>query len=290
MFQFLSVLPFRSMIRSGDLDPSSSNWFCSLSYLWDLMLYAWLTNYVLTPKYIYTQYLHLTVVFGITANYFIKTFDAFVRWYHFKTQMFRSRSVQRSGWAEHCSVSSHPRHLLVHFWHCTALLWITLHCLALVVCCRPPHGQFQLPDALKDAHLRHPRDSISLSPRLSGCLQGRCSDWKIGSWILLFLRSPSGLFLPPSSCLSTWTPAAYRWAFGTARWGCAGSVGTCTGTSLCCWELPTRCRCCRRADSRSVLHKIVTIWRRGGELCKWNELGLVSCCKHKCKHIIIYTK
>ena len=104
----------------------------------DLMLYAWLTIYVLTPKYIYTQYLHLTVVFGITANYFIKTFDAFVRWYHFKTQMFRSRSVQRSGWAEHCSVSSHPRHLLVHFWHCTALLWITLHCLALVVCCRPP--------------------------------------------------------------------------------------------------------------------------------------------------------
>ena len=90
--------------------------------------------------------------------------------------------------------------------------------------------------------------------------------------------------------LSTWTPAAYRWAFGTAHWGCAGSVGTCTGTSLCCWELPTRCRCCRRADSRSVLHKIVTIWRRGGELCKWNELGLVSCCKHKCKHIIIYTK
>ena len=197
MFQFLSVLPFRSMIRSGDLDPSSSNWFCSLSYLWDLMLYAWLTIYVLTPKYIYTQYLHSTVVYGITANYFIKTFDAFVRWYHFKTQMFRSRSVQRSGWAEHCSVSSHPRHLLVHFWHCTALLWITLHCLALVVCCRPPLGQFQLPDALKDAHLRHPRDSISLSPRLSGCLQGRCSDWKIGSWILLFLRSPSGLFLPP---------------------------------------------------------------------------------------------
>ena len=32
------------------------------------------------------------------------------------------------------------------------------------------------PDAHKDAHLRHPRDSISLSPRLSGCLQGRCSD------------------------------------------------------------------------------------------------------------------
>ena len=149
------------------------------------------------------------------------------------------------GTARHCSWS-----------HCT--VWHLLSAglpLASSTCqmlSRTPHSDISV------AKIQSP------SPRSSGCLQGR-SDRTIRDSVPV--ESPSPLLVPlitivivlllfhhrALGLLSTWTRAAYHWVCGTAHWGCAGSAGTCRGSGPCCWEPPTRCRCCRRADSKSGL-------------------------------------
>ena len=166
-------------------------------------------------------------------------------------------------------------HKLVHIWHHAALQQFTLHCLALfcsasqfilhigvhiamfgtlhIVHCtvqhslaRPLLGQtVHLPDALKDVAF----------PAISG-------DWiSLAKFVrmlaravrLNYRRSFPLISLSLAACLSTWSPEACHWVCGRARWGCVCSAATCTGTSPCCWEPPTRCRCCRRDELTSGL-------------------------------------
>ena len=130
-------------------------------------------------------------------------------------------------------------------------------------------------------HLRH-QDSIS--PDACKGIEIELSEILLP--LALSLWSPSGLFillLPVpltiggSFLISTWIRTACHWVCGTGHWGCACLAGTCRGTGLCCWELPTRCRCCRRADLKSALHNNCGLqWEEEEDeedQCKWKESG-----------------
>ena len=172
-------------------------------------------------------------------------------------------------------------HLLLHFWlHGSAVVG---HIALFGTCCllAPASPWVASSPRCQMLWRTQPHSDISVtkiqspSPRSSGCLQGHW-DWTIrDSPSPLSLWSPSGLFLlllPVFHSralgilfLSTWTQAACHWVCGTGHWGCACLAGTCRGTGLCCWEPPTRCRCCRRADSKSALHTNGLQWEEEEE-------------------------
>ena len=251
-----------------------------------------LTPYLcLDRKYIYREAIytfnsHLGSQPAFSSTVLMHFFDDIT----LKIKMFRSRVGFREEKQAMVGNKGCPHHLLLlHFgtaarhcsWsHCT--VWHLLSAglpLASSTCqmlSRTPHSDISV------AKIQSP------SPRSSGCLQGR-SDRTIRDSVPV--ESPSPLLVPlitiylllplfhhrALGLLSTWTRAAYHWVCGTAHWGCAGSAGTCRGSGPCCWEPPTRCRCCRRADSRSGLSEDQRLcWDEENEdQCMWKESGRV---------------